>query len=95
MSATTELVRQEIHFSGRVQGVGFRYTTAHLATNHDVCGFVRNLPDGGVFLVVEGRSSEVESLVKSVRREMEDNIVDVDVSKKDYVGEFDRFRIDR
>ena len=39
---------------GRVQGVGFRYTVRSLAVGFDVTGFVRNLPDGRVHLVVEG-----------------------------------------
>ena len=46
--------QREIHYAGRVQGVGFRYTVRSLAARFDVTGFVRNLPDGRVHLVVEG-----------------------------------------
>jgi len=48
-------------YSGRVQGVGFRYTTKTVATGFDVTGTVRNLPDGRVELVAEGMQEELEA----------------------------------
>jgi acylphosphatase len=48
-------------FSGRVQGVGFRYTAKTVATGFEITGTVRNLPDGRVELVAEGRREELES----------------------------------
>lgn len=53
--------RMTIYYSGRVQGVGFRYTTKRLATGYDVTGVVRNLPDGRVELIAEGERAELES----------------------------------
>jgi acylphosphatase len=47
-------------YSGRVQGVGFRYTVKTVATGFEVTGTVRNLPDGRVELVAEGRHAELE-----------------------------------
>ncbi len=35
-----------VHYSGRVQGVGFRATARHIACGYEVTGMVRNLPDG-------------------------------------------------
>ena len=46
--------RLEAHFSGRVQGVGFRYLTRQLAQGFAVTGQVRNLPDGQVQVIAEG-----------------------------------------
>ena len=46
--------QREVYYSGRVQGVGFRYTVRSLASRMAVTGFVKNLPDGRVHLVVEG-----------------------------------------
>jgi len=51
--------RHEVHYRGRVQGVGFRYTTRQIAARFNVTGFVRNLPDGRVLLVAEGPSEEL------------------------------------
>ena len=88
-----ELEQREIYFSGRVQGVGFRYTTRRIAANYDVTGFVKNLPDGRVLLVVEGRGDEVDSLVSAVQREMEENIVACDSSHSEYLGKYDCFQV--
>ena len=45
--------RVQLIYSGRVQGVGFRYTVKQVAAGYDVAGTVRNLPDGRVELVAE------------------------------------------
>ena len=52
--------RMTVLYSGRVQGVGFRYTTKTVATGYDITGSVRNLPDGRVELIAEGRREELE-----------------------------------
>jgi acylphosphatase len=44
--------RREVHYSGHVQGVGFRYTTRSIARGYEVTGFVQNLEDGRVSRVV-------------------------------------------
>jgi acylphosphatase len=41
---------KQVFYSGRVQGVGFRYTVKRIASGFDVTGWVRNLPDGRVEL---------------------------------------------
>ena len=40
-------VRKHIYFSGRVQGVGFRYRSYYIAQSLGVTGWVTNLWDGG------------------------------------------------
>jgi len=56
-----------IFYSGKVQGVGFRYTTKNVATGYEVTGFVRNLPDGRVELVAEGLKEELEAFQQGIR----------------------------
>ncbi len=65
--------RERLHilYSGRVQGVGFRYTTKRLACGFDVTGTVSNLADGRVELFAEGERAELESF----RREIQDSEV--------------------
>lgn len=53
--------RLHIFYSGRVQGVGFRYSTKMVACGFEVTGTVRNLPDGRVELLAEGSRDELES----------------------------------
>ena len=62
--------RREVYYSGRVQGVGFRYTVRMLAARLAVTGFVKNLPDGRVQLVAEGQPEEVRRLLEAVDAEM-------------------------
>jgi len=47
-------LRRALYFSGRVQGVGFRYESRALALGYNLSGYVRNLADGRVELVAEG-----------------------------------------
>lgn len=58
--------RREIYYSGRVQGVGFRYTTLQIASGFRVTGYVENLPDGRVHLVAEGPSEELDRFTRAV-----------------------------
>ena len=86
--------RSTFLFSGRVQGVGFRYTAQHLARQFpSVKGYVRNLPDGRVEMVVEGDDSDVTALVESLKRHMDRNIQRIDVSKAKATNEFPDFSI--
>jgi acylphosphatase len=59
--------RLQILYSGRVQGVGFRYATKALAAGYEVTGVVRNLSDGRVELTVEGTRDELEAFQKGIR----------------------------
>jgi acylphosphatase len=54
-------------YSGRVQGVGFRYTVRTVATGFEVTGTVRNLEDGRVELVAEGTKPELDEFLVAVR----------------------------
>jgi acylphosphatase len=72
-------VRVRVYYSGRVQGVGFRFTSQRLADAYRVGGFVRNLPDGRVELVAEGDAQTVDELLAAIRRQMHGYIHDVQV----------------
>jgi acylphosphatase len=53
--------RMTVYFSGRVQGVGFRYTAKTVATGFEITGTIKNLPDGRVELVAESHRAELEA----------------------------------
>ncbi|MED5417592.1 MAG: acylphosphatase [Verrucomicrobiota bacterium] len=63
------MIAKRVIFSGRVQGVGFRYTTREIATGFDVVGAVRNLPDGTVELEIMGETDEVEAYLAEITEE--------------------------
>lgn len=62
---------KRVSFSGRVQGVGFRYTTKQLSLGFDVVGSVRNLKDGTVELEVMGDEKEVSEFITEIIEESE------------------------
>ena len=93
MHATQTIHRKNCYFSGHVQGVGFRYTVKNIALRHDVNGYVRNLSDGRVELVMEGPDTEMEELVDEIRNRMCDFVKDVEAHTLPATGEFAQFCI--
>jgi acylphosphatase len=87
------MLRRTCHFHGRVQGVGFRYTVKNLAMQYNVGGYVRNLPDGCVEVVMEGPETEINGLVTDVSRKMNCYIRAIDSAEFPATGEFDQFAI--
>lgn len=61
---------ETVYFTGRVQGVGFRFSTLQVAKEFDVAGFVANLPDGRVRLEAEGKAEEVEAFIAAIEARM-------------------------
>ena len=85
------MLRQMCYFTGRVQGVGFRYTVQNLALQYNVRGFVRNTSDGRVELVMEGPEGEMNNLIDDVAQKMNGYIKRVDKSTAPATGEFKQF----
>jgi acylphosphatase len=85
--------RREIYFSGRVQGVGFRYTARAIAGRMPVVGYVQNLSDGRVLLVAEGTAEVLTRLVAAIQDEMDRYIDNTEINTKAATGEFTAFDI--
>lgn len=90
---TAPLLRRIVHFSGCVQGVGFRQTTVDIAQGFNVAGVVRNLADGRVELVVEGDASEITRFQEAIVARMKSNIGNVEATESPAAGQFKGFRI--
>lgn len=54
----------DLHVTGRVQGVSFRYYAEREATRLGIAGWVRNEPDGSVAAHAEGDPGAVEAFVR-------------------------------
>jgi len=83
-------------YSGRVQGVGFRYTAKTVITGFEISGIVRNLTDGRVELVAEGAPAELESFRAAIHDAgLAGFIRDEQVTWADTKNEFRGFEIVR
>ena len=93
MTDSGNVVRQTVHFSGTVQGVGFRFTTRQIAQGFDVVGRVRNLRDGRVELVAEAPEPEIDRFLAAIRERMGGYISDAHTTSLSATGEFTSFEI--
>lgn len=77
---------------GRVQGVGFRFTTVQLAKNLDVNGFVRNENDGSVYVEASANPAKIEEFIMELAKgpspsaQVDKVIVEYDDSLPNYEG---------
>ena len=86
-------VRRTVIFSGHVQGVNFRRSTARVAQGYPVTGTVRNEPDGTVRLIAEGAEDVLDAFLHDVNEVMDDYITDQLDEQSTATNEFERFAI--
>ncbi|MBP1889562.1 acylphosphatase [Clostridium moniliforme] len=60
--------RIEVIFSGRVQGVGFRYFVQINAINYNLTGWVKNLSNGNVLLEVQGNNDTINKFLNIIKK---------------------------
>ncbi len=88
------MTKMRVIYSGRVQGVGFRFRTRHVAERYAVTGYVKNLPDGTVELLVQGKEGEINRFRQGLRTEMRGFIRDEEEASVDPDAiDFERFDI--
>ena len=85
----------KIIFSGRVQGVGFRYRTLAISRNHDITGYVKNLSNESVEVVACGQGEDSKNFIEEIRKAMGRYITDVRITNVSPgpSGEFSAFNI--
>lgn len=88
-----QLSRRRVIYFGRVQGIGFRYTTASIARRFPVTGYVRNLPDRTVELVIDGIPDDLEAFQKEISATFSRNIEQINCEELALEGEFSSFGI--
>ena len=84
-------ISQNIIFSGRVQGVGFRFTAQRFAVDLGLTGWVQNRPNGDVELHAEGASDRISDLVDMLKSHF--SIHDMKVSEAPASGMFTSFDV--
>lgn len=90
------MIAKQVLYTGRVQGVGFRYSTKQIASGYDVTGSVKNLPDGRVQLQAMAHDAEEleaflaaidESNLGSLIKEREISVIPALVGQRSFVIE--------
>ena len=93
-SMETGRARIRLVISGRVQGVGFRFSAYDEAIDLALGGWVRNMVGGQVEIVAEGRRENLKMLVAWAHRGPSSaHVTDVREEWLDFTGEFTEFRI--
>lgn len=83
-----------VNYKGYVQGVGFRFTTVHIARRFEVTGFVRNLADGSVEMLAEGTDDELQRFLKDIDNSpLGRHIRDKTVSFSTATGQYSSFGV--
>jgi len=85
--------RIHVFYSGRVQGVGFRYTAQDIAEDLGVLGWVRNLRDGRVELVAEQEEEILYEFLDRLKKYFSSYIRNVQINWEESTGEFRSFEI--
>ena len=93
--ADAPAIRQvHVFISGKVQGVGFRAFTKQRADELGVKGWVKNLLDGRVEAVMQGKPEAVEKLLATVRKGSRSSRVEgVEVKEEKIAEEYHDFRV--
>ena len=82
MKSPPPLIARCVLYTGRVQGVGFRATVYDVSSDHvGVAGYVRNLTDGRVELVAQGKARTVAAFLLAVEHRLERNIEKTEITE--------------
>ena len=83
-----------VYYSGRVQGVGFRFTAESLALELNVIGWVKNLRDGRVEITAEAEEENLERFLVKIKESFSRYINNVDIERSDAGGKFKEFTVE-
>ena len=89
----SEKTLYKIHISGRVQGVGFRHSAKTIARFLGLKGFVKNIPDGRVYIEAEGSRNSLDSFMKWCRKGPGYGFVEKVEKTEDDLKDFKTFEI--
>ena len=85
--------RTHIFYSGRVQGVGFRFTAIDIANSLNLTGWAKNLTDGRVEVICEGEEADINNFIERLEKEFSGYIRDKQISWSEATDKFKDFSI--
>jgi len=90
------MIARRFFIGGIVQGVGYRYFAQRSAARHQVKGYVRNLDDGRVEVLVEGGDTSVNAFKEDLHAGPAHSSVDtMEEIVLDPSGRYSTFRIEK
>jgi len=89
-------MKKQIHayYTGRVQGVGFRFTAEDIARDLEITGWVKNLRNGRVELIAEAEEEVLKDFLNRLNQYFARYIQDADIEWLSATGEFKEFGIE-
>jgi acylphosphatase len=87
------MVAKHIIFTGRVQGVGFRFTAHRIARLNQLKGFIRNLPNGSVEMLAQGYSEDVDDCIENIKESFAGYIKDTEIEELPLDPRYKDFKI--
>lgn len=88
-----DLIAKHIVFAGRVQGVGFRFTALNVANRYGLTGYVRNLPDGDVEMLAQGKLQMIDDCIRDLQDSFVGTISHIDIDEATPDPKLTDFRI--
>ncbi|MFH0828016.1 MAG: acylphosphatase [Candidatus Omnitrophota bacterium] len=82
-----------VYYSGRVQGVGFRYKAVDLAERLGITGWVKNLGDGRVEIIAEAEEAALREFLDKLKEFFSNYIREADIEWQAAAGAFENFQI--
>lgn len=88
-----DVITRHIVFSGRIQGVGFRFTALNIANRCGLTGYVRNLPDGDVEMLAQGTAEMIDNCIRDLQDSFVGTISHIDIEEATPDPKLTDFRI--
>jgi acylphosphatase len=85
--------RIHVIYSGRVQGIGFRFTAERIALSLGITGWVKNLFNGKVEIVAEADEKKIDKFLEEINSSFSNYIQNQDLDWQEATGEFKNFGI--
>jgi len=88
-----DVITRHIVFSGRIQGVGFRFTALNIANRCGLTGYVRNLPDGDVEMRAQGTAEMIDNCIRDLQDSFVGTISHIDIEEATHDPKLTDFKI--
>jgi acylphosphatase len=87
------MIAKIITFTGRVQGVGFRFTARRAAQRRQLTGYVRNIPNGSVEMIAQGRDEEIDDCIQDIKEYFSGYIKEAKIEEIPFDSKYTDFEI--